>query len=98
MIAATTTSAADFVVIASVVDVCSFVDDLSADATGEIVVGGRGASHDGAVFVEGGRICWAAARGLARRLSDLLATAARLDASEMEALYVTYTCNPSPLG
>jgi hypothetical protein len=86
----------------SAVDVCSFVDDLPAGATGEIVFAGdEGGPRDGpigAVFVESGRVCWAAARGLARRLSDLLAASARLESSEMEAHYRHCKRVGAPLG
>lgn len=59
------------IVVSSPFDVCAFVDDLGSDAVGELVLtaGGRSA---GTVFVERGRICWAAARGMARRFTELL--------------------------
>jgi hypothetical protein len=83
----------------SAVDVCSFVDDLPPDAVGEIVFLGHG--HDGpigAVFVENGRVCWAAASGLARRLSDLLAASAGLDSAAMEDHYRHCKRLGAPLG
>jgi hypothetical protein len=85
----------------SAVDVCSFVDDLPGDATGEIVFGAEASLRDGpvgAVFVESGRVCWAAARGLAYRLSDLLAASAGLESAEIEAHYRHCKRLGAPLG
>lgn len=85
-------------VLHSAVDVCAFVDDLPGDAAGELVFVGRGGSREGVVFVESGRVCWGAARGLSRRLGDLLAAPARLDRVEMEALYRACKQQREPLG
>jgi hypothetical protein len=82
----------------SVVDVCAFVDDLPADAAGELLFDGTDDAPGGAVFVENGRVCWAAARGLAQRLSDLLAASAKLDPRAMDALYVACKRTRAPLG
>ena len=71
----------------SALDVCAFVEELPADATGELMVTGRGGTPEGAVFVENRRVCWAAARGLAGRLGDLLGAPAKLDAARMESIY-----------
>jgi len=38
----------------------------------------------GGIFVERGRVCWVAARGLQRRLRDLLQAHAQLDSHELE--------------
>ena len=81
----------------SVDEACAFVDELGASATGEVVVGG-GAGPMGTVFVEGGRVCWAAARGLARRLSELLAGRSGLSPSEMEVVYSRCKARRVPLG
>ncbi|MBS2014571.1 MAG: hypothetical protein JST00_16915 [Deltaproteobacteria bacterium] len=81
----------------SIVDACSLVDALGGRATGELVVhGGEGAT--GTVFVERGRVCWAAARGLARRLSELLEARASISAHAMEARYAWCKANRVPLG
>lgn len=52
----------------------------------------------GVVFVERGRVCWAAARGLARRLTELLGARAGLSAAEMESLYLACKERRIPLG
>jgi hypothetical protein len=81
----------------SAADVLAFVDDLRGDAAGELVFAGREAAG-GAVFVERGRVCWAAASGLASRLSDLLATSARVDRAAMEQHYRACRRERRPLG
>lgn len=40
----------------------------------------------GGIFIERGRICWVAAHGLQRRLSDLLRTHSRLDSAELDRI------------
>lgn len=82
----------------SEVDVCAFIDDLPPDSTGELVLRSGAAKTKGAVFIEDGRICWAAARGLARRLSDLLAASAHLDREAMELLVHACKRDGTPLG
>lgn len=47
------------------------LEELPADATGALTFGDRERAA-GAVLIEGGRVCWAGARGLSRRLTDLL--------------------------
>lgn len=79
----------------TVADVCAFVDDLDGPA-GEIVV-----EHEagrGAVFVEDGRVCWAAAPGLSRRLGELLVSYASIDRAQMEALFFRCKEERKPLG
>ncbi len=78
-------------------EACAWVDDLGADATGEIVVRGVDLTI-GSVFVEGGRVCWAAARGLARRLTELLEARAGLAPRSMEPLFVECREQRIPLG
>lgn len=78
-------------------DVCAFVDDLDGTATGEIAVHG-GSDALGSIFVDQGRICWAAARGLARRLSELLAKRAGLAPVAMEAHFLDCKTRRTPLG
>jgi hypothetical protein len=48
------------------------VELLPADAVGAFVVTGDDDDERGAVFVEHNRVCWATARGLERRLRELL--------------------------
>lgn len=52
----------------------------------------------GGVFVEAGRVCWAAASGLGRRLSDLLAQHASLRGVDLDALHARCTAVGKPLG
>lgn len=78
-------------------DVCAFVDELGPEATGELTFEARGVT-EGTVFVERGRVCWAAARGLELRLGDLLAASAGLDAADMEATYRMCKAQRVPLG
>lgn len=78
-------------------DACAFVDELGTDAVGEIVVSnGEGAC--GAVFVERGRICWAAARGLSRRLTELLGARASVPPASMEQMYRACKSERVPIG
>jgi hypothetical protein len=98
MTAVVTPSGADPVSCASAFDVSGFIDDLPEEAAGELVVRDRRGETAGVVFVEGRRVCWAAARGLSRRLSDLLAAPARLDAAAMEALVMACKKAHTPLG
>lgn len=55
-----------------VADVLLVLDELPATATGEVVCTSDEGVRVGTVFVEKGRVCWAVAPGLARRLVDLL--------------------------
>lgn len=73
------------------------VDELEPSATGELVVSGSEGPR-GAVFVERGRVCWAAARGLARRLSRLLGARASLEPSAMESIFLYCKERRVPLG
>jgi hypothetical protein len=45
------------------------------------------AGSSGGIFVERGRICWVAARGLQRRLSDLLRAHGSVDSAQLERIY-----------
>ncbi|MBX3186720.1 MAG: hypothetical protein KF819_06880 [Labilithrix sp.] len=78
-------------------DACAFVDALGADAVGEIAVSGAEGPR-GIVFVESGRVCWAAARGLAPRLTELLAARAALAPNAMEELFRACRARGAPLG
>jgi hypothetical protein len=49
-------------------------------------------------FVEDARICWAAASGLARRLTELLVVRARVDAATMETYFRSCKAEAVPLG
>lgn len=83
----------------SVREACSFVDALEPSDVGELVVGPAGTGAvDGAVFVERGRICWSAARGLAQRLTGILADVSGLSDRQMEELYDHCKERQIPLG
>ena len=82
----------------SVLDVCLFIDDLEDRGVGEIRFESAKGSVLGAVFVEGGRVCWAAARGLSQRLTDILANSAGLDPEKMTLLYCACRDRGVPLG
>lgn len=75
------------------------VEQLPLGATGALVLGEPGAPR-GAVLVQDGRICWAAARGASRRLSELILQRVepRLDASSMHALFERCRAENRPLG
>jgi hypothetical protein len=76
----------------SAFELLEVIDALRDGATGELSV--RAAAGDGAAigvaFVERGDVCWIAARGQARRLSDLLRARTRpeLGASAMEQVFL----------
>jgi hypothetical protein len=69
-------------------ELLALVDELPEGATGELVFG-EGGEPVGSVFIERGRVCWAAARGLGQRLIDILArTSGRsLDPAVVESVY-----------
>lgn len=84
-----------------VTDVCDFVDQLDRKAVGELVIRGADGVREarGVVLVESGRICWAAARGLARRLTALLvARSPGMDEGRMESLFRQCRSENVPLG
>jgi hypothetical protein len=73
-------------IMGSVGALCASIESLG-DATGELVLTDSRGEMRGSIFLERGRICWAAARGLARRLTDLLGRRASVDRLTMEAHY-----------
>jgi hypothetical protein len=82
--------------VASVADVCAFVDRLDGGAAGELIFTSESAV--GAVFIERSRICWAAANGLARRLTELLVESAGVGADTIESFYRRCKSERRPLG
>lgn len=68
------------------------------DTTGALQIAGP--HHGCLVFVESGRICWAAAPGLAPRLTELLRVVAEppLTAAQMQQLYEACRRTGRPLG
>jgi hypothetical protein len=89
------------VAVRSAADIFDFVDQIDRRAVGELVFRDIGKSKEvrGVVFIEAGRVCWAAARGLARRLTELLiARSPGMDATAMEELFRRCQQERAPLG
>lgn len=78
-------------------DVYPLVDDLGPNAVGELVVAGDDGAR-GAIFIEGGRICWAAASGLAPRLTQLLVARSSVPPPAMESIFRSCKAERTPLG
>jgi hypothetical protein len=68
---------------ASLLDTLARVERLAAHESGLLAFGD---GTLGGIFIERGRVCWVAAHGLQRRLSDLLRTHSRLDNAELERI------------
>ncbi len=81
----------------STFELCTLVDELGVFATGEIAMNGTD-GEKGAVFIERGRICWAAAKGLARRLTELLASPTGLALTDMGSHFQACKDARRPLG
>lgn len=79
------------------IEACAYVDELGEAATGEVVVSGEAGAR-GTVFVERGRVCWAAAHGMARRLTELLGARASLPSEVMESVFTACKRERIPLG
>lgn len=78
-------------------DVCSFVDGLDPDEVGELRISHRG--HPlGAVFVQNNRVCWVAAAGLERTLSQLLVERAGITRDAMERHFERCRAAKVPVG
>jgi hypothetical protein len=89
------------VAVRSASDVFDFIDRIDRAAVGELVIRTVGESKEvrGVVFIEAGRVCWAAARGLARRLTELLiARSPGMDGRAMEELFRRCQQEGAPLG
>ena len=89
-------SVARWIAVDDVFDVCAFVDELDRGTAGELVIADDRAR--GTVFVEDARICWAAASGLAPRLTELLIERAHVDASTMESYFRACKTEGVPIG
>ena len=85
--------------IAAVIELLERVEELPDGATGTLVIGGGG-SPGGAILVDDRKVCWVAAQGLGRRLSDLLrAQAVRSIATdELEEIVTACRDSGEPLG
>ncbi|MCA9603974.1 MAG: hypothetical protein KC619_00135 [Myxococcales bacterium] len=74
------------------------VEELPATEVGALVVE-RGHGREGAILIEGGRVCWAAAERMPRRLSDLLiGRADGLDAAGLQQIYRRCRSEGRPFG
>lgn len=78
-------------------DVYPLVDELGPAAVGELFIAGEDGAR-GAIFVEQGRVCWAAAHGLAPRLTQLLLSRASIPPTEMESIFRSCKAERTPLG
>ena len=70
----------------AVVEVLTQVEALSPEVSGTLAFGAPTATA-GAIFVERGRVCWVAARGLRRRLRDLLQHHAAIPDADLDRVY-----------
>lgn len=89
------------VAVRTAADIFDFVDRIDRGAVGELVIRNTVPPKDirGVVFIEGGRVCWAAARGLARRLTELLvARSPGIDTIAMEELVRRCQQEGAPIG
>lgn len=75
------------------------IERLHAGASGAFVIGAAG-HPEGTVLVEDGRVCWAGARGMSSRMTDLLRHQADppLDGAQIEAIYGRCRAGGKPLG
>jgi hypothetical protein len=75
------------------------IEDLPEGSTGALVFR-EGAIDRGAVFIEGGRVCWAVALHMRRRLTDLLRhqTEPPLEPTVVERVYRQCRVDSRPLG
>lgn len=83
----------------NVLRVLSEIEALPADATGALAFGPE-TSMSGVVLLERGRVCWAAAQGLRRRLTDLLRERCQpqLTNDEVEAVVQRCKQTGTPVG
>lgn len=79
----------------SLTDALVRVERLTADDSGLLSFG---APQAGGIFVEQGRICWVAMRGLGKRLRDLLLVRCRVDAFELDRVSERCRAQGKPLG
>jgi len=83
-----------------VTEVLSTIDDLESDATGELRCLAADGVVAGIVFIERGRVAWAAAPGLARRLRHLLCEqkGCDVDAEQLEDIRKQCAQTGEPFG
>lgn len=83
----------------AIIELLEHVEELPAGASGTLLVKGGG-SPGGAIMVDDRQICWVAAQGLGRRLSDLLRTSAvrSIGTDELEQIVLACRDTGEPLG
>jgi hypothetical protein len=98
-VSATETSPAHWVKPAAVLPLLERVERLPQDATGALMFG-TGEDNHGSVLIEQGRICWAVASNMKRRLIDLLRhqTEPALTKASIESVYNDCRALNKPLG
>lgn len=98
-VSATETSPAHWVKPAAVLPLLERIERLPEDATGALMLG-TGADNHGVVLLERGRICWAVASAMKRRLVDLLRHQAEpaLSKASIESVYNDCRSLNKPLG
>lgn len=79
----------------SLTDALVRVERLTASDSGLLSFG---APQVGGIFVERGRICWVAMRGLGKRLRDLLLVSGRVDVTELERVSERCRAQGKPIG
>ncbi|MCE9578264.1 MAG: hypothetical protein K8W52_34375 [Deltaproteobacteria bacterium] len=85
--------------IAAIIELLERVEELPDGATGSLMIQG-GDSPGGAILVDDRQVCWIAANGMGRRLSDLLrAQATRsLSTAELEDIVASCRETKEPIG
>lgn len=75
------------------------VEELPDPAVGALCVGVE-SRVEGTVLVEGGRVCWATARGMQRRLTDLLCAegGSSVDKAKLDEVFRQCRADGRPLG
>jgi hypothetical protein len=79
----------------TLLDVLAFIEGLPPGISGLVSFGADGA---GGILVEDRRVCWAVARGLKRRLTDLLAERSELSSVDLDELYTQSRIAGVPIG
>jgi hypothetical protein len=79
----------------SLTDALVRVERLTASDSGLLSFG---APQAGGIFVEQGRICWVAMRGLGKRLRDLLLVSGNVDVAELDRVSEKCRAEGKPIG
>jgi hypothetical protein len=79
----------------TLLDVLAFIEGLPPGISGLVSFGTDGA---GGILVEDRRVCWAVARGLRRRLTDLLAERSDLSSVDLDELHAQSRAAGVPVG